>query len=464
MTSEIFGPDQHDLVGVLTKVRSELSDSDRPPAKLRRTKENAEKSEATTKVVQAIREAIKRNLNPKALNESLLQLLEKHIVDFPEEPRDGFASLEEFINYHKQINQILAEEKAIFNLDPERFLRPDPESPGQKKYRILVECADGRNSIALHLPRKELLSRFGIRWLPFAGLIIFPDFPKFTNLQEFEKLLEQDDVYALMMNRMDYIFGESFENGVKMLEAGKIAHLHFEFQSHFDHDCAEEGCGAHNSDLAAAQMETLKNCLIAEEWIKRKYGKYYQEGKIRLYRTVHNTGEHGDIHQAVEVEKEQGVDWSKRIEDTDLTTQRFKYPKNQTEEGVVRPFQGNPLGAETEKHYEQAIRVSNYHFAHTLIGQSTLEISWTDSFEILYAHLKKLSSIVRGNFLKSHPDKPLIIHFDVDNSKKLKTAAMTSKLKAAMKADPDFADLLAAEKLLFYVTVTDGLTYESKEP
>jgi hypothetical protein len=40
---------------------------------------------------------------------------------------------------------------------------------------------------------------------------------------------------------------------------------------------------------------------------------------------------------------------------------------------------------------------------------------------------------------------------------------MASKLKAAIKADPDFADLLAEEKLFFYITVTDGVTYQSKK-
>jgi hypothetical protein len=150
-------------------------------------------------------------------------------------------------------------------------------------------------------------------------------------------------------------------------------------------------------------METLKNCLIAEEWIKRKYGKYYGEGKIRLYRTVHNTGEHGDIHQAREVEKEQGVDWSKRIEDTAALEERFQHPHQVTAAGVIRPFQGNPLGAEIEKHYEQAIRVSNYHFAHTLVGQSTLEISWTDSLEIMKAHIKKTLFDCSGQFFKNPP-------------------------------------------------------------
>ncbi len=395
--------------------------------------------------------------------EEVWKIAEKHLQEFPFEPREGFENLGQFEKYALQMNQLLAAEKKIFNQYQLELLRPDPENPQAKKYRILVECADGRNSIALHLPKGQLLSRFGIRWLPFAGLILFPNFPNFDSPAELKKLLVVNpQLKQEIWRRLEFVFGRDLAHGVEMLEGSQIQHLHLEYQAHFDHDCAHGGCGAHSSNLNAAQLETAKNCLLTEIWLQEKYSELMTEGKIRLYRTVHNTGNSGHIHSAKVIDQEnldceilenkQAV-WS-------YCAQNFEHPKPQNENLVLREYQGNPMGVELEEHAEQVIRVSNFHFAHTLVGQSTLEISWHDQAEIIYQHICNLMGIVQKNFLSKHPEKPMILHLDLEK-KRPEIEAIYVQVLGKICYNPEMVKMMAQDKLQLFVTETDGMSYET---
>lgn len=366
---------------------------------------------------------------------------------------NGFPNIQEYLETVMAWNEQLVLERQDFLNDPNSRLQ-DQEIPNKWRGHFLVECADGRNALVLFIPPEQLLNRFDYEWRPVAGTIIFPEIKPPKAAKEMTEWLEKNpELREKYFSRLDFLFGSGMKRYLADYRAGKLAHIHLEFQGHFDEHNAHHGCGAHGSDLAKVQLETVKNCLLAEAWAQERFPEEYKAGVFRIYRTIHSTGEGMPVISGRRIDataREKAQEYA-GIFDEMLT--RFIAPSQyDPEKGIVRAFQGNPTGIETEEHDEQIIRISNLHFAHTIIGQSVLEISWIEDADILFSHVNVLHGIIGKNYKNRNPDKPIIIHLDVVKGSP-KMMEVCTKLHNLIKKNGLQAEIL--------VTETDPETYQT---
>lgn len=397
--------------------------------------------------------------------EHIRALLQSHLEEFPKEPKGGFNNSRAYVRYAERMNMLLAEERAIYNQSPLDFHPEDPESPGKKLSTILVECADGRNSPHLFLDQADMLTRFATKWLPFGGVMIFPEIPLGQSEQELDAMLDSNpELKAQIYRRLDVVFGASVRRFLRRKnDSDQFSQLHFEFQSH----CQEKGfphhgCGAHGSNFDEAQAETIKNCFLVDRWLKEFCPTKYGEGSFKVYRTVHDTGEGGNVYSGTHMDQKRVSSGYRQKHQSmfDQAAEKFSPPKAKgLAAGVVREYKSNHLSIDTEKHSEQAVRVSNTHYAHTLVGQSVLEISWTDSAENLFAIINKLLGIIDKNFREDGKNsKPAILHFD----RLFDRPDISSVLNTVMSkihADESLQSRLNDGSLQIVTSVTDPHTY-----
>lgn len=382
-----------------------------------------------------------------------------------EESKGGFDTIEAFSKESLKTNEVWVKEKRIYDNSPSDFYPEDPEIPGKKQSRVLVECADGRNSPTLFMKKDQLTGRYAIEWLPYAGLIIFPEVESGMSQDELEKKLLADlGLKQKVFARLDMVFGQKVKEFLE-LKAGQpeLAKLDFEFQSHFHGKTfPHHGCGAHCSDFNLAQAETIKNVFLVDFWLKEKYPKHYKAGDFRVYRTGHDTGDGGNVYSGSYLD-ETRVSPEYHSKHRKMFEQATKFkPPRVDQFGVTQHYQKKYLKIDVEEHDEQTIRLSQTHFGHTLKGQSVLEISWTDSPELILAHLKVLLGIVDKNYRKHHPEKPAIMHLDIP-ARNYEIASIYEKLRSLILADPEIRDRISQNILKILVTQTDPKTLKSRE-
>lgn len=395
----------------------------------------------------------------------IVRMIEKHFEKFPEEPKDGFKNKFSFLRFSMEMNHILSTEREMYNEAPLEFYPDDPEIPGKKQSKVLIECADGRNSPALYLPQKDLLQRYSIEWLPFAGLIMVPELQSGKTKAETIKELDQnDELKKEIFKRFDLIFGPKVKTHIqRMMHLPSLHKLDFEFQSHFHgKEFPHHGCGAHCSNFDLAQAESIKNAFLLEEWLKDRYKTQTELGYFRIYRTGHDTGDGGNVYAGsyLDENKVTKAYYSQHAQMFE-EAKRFQPPK-QDERGVTMSYQNNHLQIDTEKHAEQVIRVSQTHFAHTLLGQSVLEISWTNNAKLIFQHIKVLLGIIEKNYRKVHPDKPAIIHLDLPLGRP-EIRRVLSGLYPMIIDDPELKQRFSAGTLEMVVTETDQKSLKTRE-
>jgi hypothetical protein len=313
------------------------------------------------------------------------------------------------------------------------------------------------------------LSRFGIEWLPVAGLIVAPDpqldASKVTDPDEYAAILGNDpELKARIFERFEMLYGPKIEEFLVEHRQKKSTSLLVEFQSHFDSDNDHHGCGAHGSNLMNAQLETIKDCLIMEKWLSEKYSRDYEDGAFRVFRTVHDTGKGNPIYSAKHVDARLPEEGREKYGDMfAYAAKHFEAPHlSDPDNSIVRPYQENHLGINEEAHDEQTVRISNLHLAHTLVGQSVMEICWFEDPQLVFNHLKVLLGIIDSHYGKKHPEKPFIVHFDLVKGNQ-KMHKLYEGLKILIMKDKQLQDLVAAKKLEFLVTETDRKTFHAEE-
>lgn len=384
-------------------------------------------------------------------------------VHLPAAPKEGFSSLDQFEQYIAETNAVLANDFHQYLLRRDELRARDPERPDQYLAEIVTECADGRNTELQFMEEDRLLDRFDHEWLPFAGNIIFPEFQELVTPQDWidykEKNPEQKEKFFA---RLDFLYGPKVEQALAEHRAGKLSKVQIEFQSHYDaHHYPKHGCGAHNSNLLAAQLESIKDCLIADSWLAERYPEEYVTGLFQVVHTTHDTSEHGAVYRASVVNQTlPAADQEKYGELFAYSRRKYDLSKVLDEDkGIVREYKGNPFEIDLGEHDEQSVRVSNLHYASTLQGQSVMEISWTDDPETLAAHVKILLGIIDKNFRTRHPDKPAIVHFDLTRDNE-KMADIYRQARSILDADPELRERLQKGLLLMVQTVTDRETYQ----
>ena len=398
----------------------------------------------------------------------ILALLENHLKEFPKEPNGGFNSAKSFVGYAKEMNKLLAEERSIYNQFAIEFHPEDPELPGKKLSIILVECADGRNSPHLFLDQSDMIARFATKWLPFGGVVIVPEIPSGLSEQQLDEMLESNpQLKKAIYKRLNLVFSASVNKFLRRkIKSDQFSKLHFEFQSH----CQEKGfphhgCGAHGSNFDEAQAETIKNCFLVDKWLRDTCPERYKEGSFRVYRTVHDTGEGGNVYSGTYMDQKRvSSDYFQKHQIMfDEAAKKYSPPKSKAlAEGVVREYKNNHLSIDTEKHSEQSIRVSNTHYAHTLVGQSVLEISWTDSPQNLFVIIDKLLGIIEKNFRDNGQNsKPAILHFDLPDGRG-DIMSVFSAVMNKIHADESLQNRLKDGSLQIVSSVTDPHTYVTK--
>lgn len=395
----------------------------------------------------------------------ITRMIERHFEQFPQEPREGFNNSRDFLRFNLEMNHILASEREMYNEAPLDFYPADPEMPDKKQSRVLIECADGRNSPALYIQQKDLLQRYSIEWLPFAGLIIVPELQSGkTKAETMEELEQNPDLKNEIFKRFDTIFGPKVKIHIqRKMHLPTLHKLDFEFQSHFHgKEFPHHGCGAHCSNFDLAQAETIKNAFLLEEWLKERYKTQTELGYFRIYRTGHDTGEGGNVYggsylDESRVSKEYYSKHAEMFEEA----KRFQPPK-QDERGIAMNYQDNHLQIDVEKHDEQVVRVSQTHFAHTLLGQSVLEISWTNNAKLIFQHIKVLLGIIEKNYRQTHPENPAIIHLDLPLGRP-EVSRVFRELRSMITDDPELVHRFNSGTLEMVVTETDQKTLQSKE-
>ncbi len=402
-------------------------------------------------------------LRPEEL-QFIRAFLEQHFREFPEEPSEGFANTNEYIRYASDINRLLVEERRLFNEHRAAFHLDDPERPGKKLTEVVVACADGRNCPTLCLSSEEVLSRFASPWLPQAGLIIFPEIPTPRSMKDLESIYTGDQ-WPMIKDRLHFMYGSKLQKYLRNKQnlGDVFGRFVMQIQSHFCANDDAHGCGAHGSDFGLAQLEAVKNCFLIDKWLQETYPDCYERGDLKVYHTTHDTREGGHIYSGAsqnyridnKIINEYGEVFSKAQEcftppDTD---------KNMF--GVYRKYVSNHYGIDTDKHGEQAIRVSNKHYAHTLLGQSVLEISWTNNSVNLTAIIKKLLGIIEANFRKSKPDKPAILHLDLLKGRDDMTEVY-KELMLQLLNDREIVEKMRSKSLIIVTSFTDPNSYQTE--
>jgi len=380
-------------------------------------------------------------------------------------PQEGFEDLESFKQYLLQINKIYAGEYEEFKKTGDKYRLRDPENPEKLRGHILAECADGRNSIMLFIRPKDALSRFDYEWVPSAGVILAPEVNTVNSYNQVEEFLfRKPHLMESIFKRFDLLFGQKIEDCLEDYKNGKLSSIYLEFQSHFDSEHhPAHGCGAHGNNLIMAQFETIKNCILAEIWVKQKYPELYEKGLFKIFRTIHDTKTDGPVISAAAIDgkylKERLVGGEKLL---DFAAKNYESPvMADSSQNIVRKYEGNPTEIETNEHDEQTLRVSNTHFASTIMGQSVLEISWTNDASILFEHIKILLGIIEKNFRKRNPNTPAILHLDVLKGN-LPIGDTFKNLMTLIKNDDDIQKRLKDGTLLLCLTETDRDTYKTE--
>ncbi len=397
-------------------------------------------------------------------NDVILSIIEDHIKRFPKEPVGGFKNVTQYGDYVSSLNRILSLDHALYKAAPTELRLRDLEKPKKFRSHIMFECADGRNSLPLYLPKNKLLGRFDVEWLPIAGVILFPEVEQPKNPKDIVELLANNiELKQNIFDRLDLLCGPKVAASLKDYQEEKLSRIYIEFQSHFNsHHYPKHGCGAHNSNLFAAQLESIKDCLITEEWLKDRYPKEFAVGLFKVFRTTHDTGIGKPIYSATKIDR---TFTSKQCEEYQTlfadAGNRLESPvATNREEGVIRAYQGNPIGVETEAHDEQTIRISNLHLASTLMGQSVMEISWINDPNIMFEHVKVLIDIIEKNYQSKHSDKPIILHFDlVQHDQRI--GQIYNRLSKLLLADPKIKKMLKDQTLCLWITETSRDTYET---
>jgi hypothetical protein len=380
-------------------------------------------------------------------------------------PKEGFMDLKSYKEYVSQVNNIYAHEHDEFRKAGDKYRLRDPENPEKLRGHILAECADGRNSIMLFIPPKEALSRFDYEWVPSAGVILAPEVNTVNSYDQVaEFLFRKPHVREGIFKRFDLLFGDKIKDCLEDYKSGKLSSIYLEFQSHFDSENhPAHGCGAHSNNLIMAQFETIKNCILAEIWVKEKYPEEYKNGLFKIFRTTHDTKTDGPVVSSAAIDKkylsERLVGGEKIL---DFAAKKYESPAMaDAPQNIVRKFEGNPQEIETNEHDEQTIRVSNTHFASTIMGQSVLEICWTNTAATLFEHIKILLGIIEKNFRKRNPNKPAILH--LDSLKGNSSIGDTYKnLMNLIKNDEDIQKKFKDGSLILCLTETNKETYKTE--
>ena len=419
--------------------------------------------ENTRSQVEAV-EAMTTGSTPMTWKD-LANLTSKHIKGIPDQPRDGFESAQTYLDFNQKRNELWAKEKAIFNQSPADLSFDDPELPGKKQSRILVECADGRNAPVLFMDKKDLIKRYSIEWMPFAGLIIVPEIDNALTVPQLEeKFKAEPELEKMVFARMDLLFGQKVQEFIeKKTHQSQYAKLDFEFQAHFDgHHFPHHGCGAHCSNFNNAQLETIKDCILTERWLRARFPKQYVNGEFRVYRTAHDTGDGGNVYDGALLDQ-QKVDQEILTKHAAKFVEAKKYLAPQpagNQDGIIYPYMANHTEINEADHDEQTVRISQDHFAHTLVGQSVLEICWTESAANVFSHLKILLGIIEKNYRKNHPEKPAIVHLDLPEHdttiEKVYEAVMDM-----IQNDAELKTKMDAGTLQIVTTVTNSQTFVS---
>lgn len=428
----------------------------------------------TTEFAEATKEA---QAFPDDLEVKRDGILSLHL---PETPADGFKGTVEFKDFILKTNEAISGEYAEFLARKNQLRQRDPEQPDKFVASIVTECSDGRNSELQFMDREELLARFDHEWLPFAGNVIFPEFERLEHSDDWDSLRAKDPALKEeFFSRLDFIYGRKIKEAVAEYKKGETSRINIEFQSHFqahhDHDDVHggvlhdtpvqdpHGCGAHKGNLLNAQLESIKDCLVTTSWLRERYPEEYKNGLFRVFHTTHDTSKQGAVYRAFHVNESLPQDVRDKYEELFYySAQIFEAPKAVDEQrGIVREYKGNPTSIETEDHDEQVVRVSKNHYASTLNGQSVMEMSWTDSSAILASDVKKLLGIIERNFRTRHPDKPSIVHFDLEkgNEQEAEVLAQTMDI---LNQDDDLAEKMENGLLHFVVTETDRSNYQMK--
>ncbi len=376
--------------------------------------------------------------------------------------KEGFASSAEFIEYVKKQNADILQDYSVYLENISKYRLKDPSNSEKHRAHIIVECADGRNSVMLFVPSEYLLNRFDIEWLPFAGNILFPEFAQFETLADWDAMQGNAEMMEMFFIRLDFLFGTKVKESLQEYKDGKLSKFFIEFQSHFDSHSESHGCGAHKSNLLAAQLETIKDGLVTEAWLQDRFSEAFNAGFFEVFRTTHDTSANGPIFGAENVDKSHLMsdEYGLYSELFTYAAEHFKSPVfKDSLKGQVRLYQGNPYGIDLAKHDEQVVCVSNLHFASMLSGQSSMEIAWTDSAETLVAHVKVLLSIIENNFHSRHQDKPTIVQFDLVKGD-VKMLEVYKKVRAILDTDEDVRHKQQQGLLEMVTTETDRKTLE----
>lgn len=397
-----------------------------------------------------------------ALNEEFAGRQNEQARILHKAPESGFADKKEFLEFVLEINSAMADDYAKFITQKDALRTRDPENPEKFISNIVTECADGRNSELQFMDRSEIAGRFDHEWLPFAGNIIFPEFTNLYTTQDWQNLMQTNPgLKEKFFKRLDSIYGHKIGEAVAEFRAGTLSRVNLEFQSHYDPENAHHGCGAHKSNLLAAQLESIKDCMVADSWLAERFPEEYKAGAFRVIHTTHDTSENGPVRTSGSVNQTlPDEDWKKYGELFLYAAEKFQAPSISREKnGIIREYKGNPFEIETHDHDEQSVRVSHLHYAATLQGQSVLEISWTDSPETLASHIKILLSIIDKNFRARHPDKPAILHFDLVKGDE-GIQKVYREARKILQSELDIAQKLEAEDLIIVVTETDRDDYK----
>jgi len=401
--------------------------------------------------------------------------------EYPDAPANGFSGPDDYSKFIGKMNAKAVKDQAEFKAHPEKYRLRDPENPDKFMAMTIHTCADGRCNPALYT--KKELEYLNLNWQPAAGLIYFPEISVDNSRDGIVQQLTSDPAKKKMVfDRMDMMYGPSIAEFLEEYKAGVTSRYLIEFQAHFDSNHhPKHGCGAHKSNLANAQKESIKNAVLAETWLKERYPEQFQKGLFCVSRSVQDNraegfaknnplkdekddSKNGHVYEGSHIDSllsaEDKGDFAPLFEEV---TDKYVSPgiadKNKH---IVRPFSGNPFGIDTAEHSEQGVRVSMFQWANTLNGQSAMEICWTNDPVTLQGHLNVLLGIIADNkFSNANRDKPHYLHLDLVKGDP-RTKAVYEQLRKAMENDPKIKSRLDDGSLFLKVTETDRATMKSE--